>query len=399
MKFLFTNIISESKILIKNKLRLFENERELGASLASQMNTPYVVIYRAAPMSANEFYDRDYVTLSKKFAIEHAESNHVYNEEAFHVIQALVSTKDVFDASNPGEYFYHGPNKKAKEIYVSLGPDEYEGLDEDISFGNRKTTKADLRRTQERIDTARAFIARQPLQDQEDYWNKITHNHYEQGFIASAVVDIRGDVQIRTYKAAAGDVRQNQYDLRGEDEKHIVLPISAHPGIDHPNTQDRSGHAKTQGGINNPTRVHGEEIGSPASDAQIKAYAYYGEVILDFLKSKMTGLDSYTDGSGAELANETDPRDKILMLNKELKRRLRKNVIVQTEWKAFLNALIRLGVDLHNIDFRKDLATDEQWGEVIKMAGLSQTQAPMDNDAAYKEKLAAMDALKARHRR
>jgi predicted nucleotidyltransferase len=96
------------------------------------MNTPYVVIYRAAPMSANEFYDRDYVTLSKKFAIGHAENNHVYNEEPFHVIQALVSTKDIFDASNPGEYFYHGPNKKAKEIYVSLGPDEYEGLNENF---------------------------------------------------------------------------------------------------------------------------------------------------------------------------------------------------------------------------------------------------------------------------
>jgi hypothetical protein len=190
-------------------------------------------------MSANEFYDRDYVTLSKKFAIEHAENNHVYHDEPFHVIQALVSTQNVFDASNPGEYFYSGPNKKAKEIYVSLGPDEYEGLDEDISFGNRKTTKADLRRTQERIDTARAFIARQPLQDQEDYWNKITHNHHEQGFIASAVVDVRGDIQIRTYKASAADVRQNQYDLRGEDDKHIVLPISAHPGIDHPSTKPK----------------------------------------------------------------------------------------------------------------------------------------------------------------
>lgn len=270
---------------------------------------------------------------------------------------------------------------------------------EDISFGNRKTTKADLIRTQERIDTARAFITRQPLQDQENYWNKITHNHYEQGFIASAVVDVRGDVQIRTYKAAAGDVRQNQYDLRGEDDKHIVLPISAHPGIDHPNTQDRSGFAKTQGGVNNPTRVRGEEIGSPASDAQIKAYAYYGEVIMDFLKSKMNGLDSYTDGSGAELANKTDPRDKILMLNKELKRRLKKNAISQSEWKAFLNAVIKVGIDLHNIDFRKDLATNEQWNEVIKMAGLYQNQPPKDNDAAYQEKLAAMDALKARHRR
>lgn len=102
--------------------------RELGKSLSQQMSTPIVTIYRAAPMSSNEFFDRDFVTLSKKFAIEHAENNHVYYEEPQHVIQALVFTKDIYDAPNPGEYFYSGPNKKAKEIYVTKGLD-YEGLD------------------------------------------------------------------------------------------------------------------------------------------------------------------------------------------------------------------------------------------------------------------------------
>lgn len=107
-----------------------DSGRELGKSLANQISTPFITIYRAAPMGANEFFDKDYVTLSKKFAIEHAENNHVYHDEPYHVIQALVSTKDVYDAYNPGEYFYSGPNKKAREIYVSLGPDEYEGLEE-----------------------------------------------------------------------------------------------------------------------------------------------------------------------------------------------------------------------------------------------------------------------------
>ena len=104
-------------------------ERKLGKSLSSQMNTPFVIIYRAAPNDVFEFRNMDYVTLSKKFAIEHSESNHVYHEEPFHVIQALVSTNNVFDAYNPGEYFYSGQPKKAKEIYVSKG-DDYEGLDE-----------------------------------------------------------------------------------------------------------------------------------------------------------------------------------------------------------------------------------------------------------------------------
>jgi|TARA_R110000782_G_scaffold21110_1_gene56884 hypothetical protein len=322
MKFFFINIISESKNLIKNKLRLLENERELGPSLAK-----------------------------------------------------------------PSEFFY-------------TGPDEYEGINEEMTYGNRtpqKATKADLIRTQEKVELARAFIARQSPKDQEEYWTKITTNKYEQGFIASAVVNTRGDVQIRTYNAAAADVRQNQYGVRGEDEKHMPLLVSAHPGIDHPNSSDRSGYAKTRGGINNPTRVH-DESGSPASDAQIKAYAYYGEVIVDFVKNKMMGLDSYTDGSGAEIANQMDPKEKILKLNKDLKQQLKKNVIPPTEWRAFLNALNKLGIDLQNIDFTKDLATKEQWAQAIKLAGLKPTQGPIDNDVAYREKLAAMDKLKNKHR-
>ena len=120
---------------IKNLKNLKEEDgRKLGKSLANQMSTPYVTIYRAAPMSANEFFDRDYITLSKKFAVYHAETNHAYHDEPYHIIQALVSTKDVYDASNPGEYFYSGPNKKGKEIYVSKGPDEFEGPDEFDKF-------------------------------------------------------------------------------------------------------------------------------------------------------------------------------------------------------------------------------------------------------------------------
>lgn len=124
--------LNETKTLIKNKLRkmLNENERELGKSLAQQFSTPYITIYRAAPMPITEFMDKDYVTLSKKFAIEHAENNHVHHEEPYHVIQALVSTQNVFDAYNPSEFFYSGPNKTGKEIYVSLGPDHYEGYED-----------------------------------------------------------------------------------------------------------------------------------------------------------------------------------------------------------------------------------------------------------------------------
>ena len=94
-----------------------------------------------------------------------------------------------------------------------------------------------------------------------------------------------------------------------------------------------------------------------------------------------------------------DQKEKILKLNKYLKTRLRKNTIPPTEWKSFLNALTRLGIDLQKLDFRKDLATDEQWNEVLKLAKLKPTTAPQDDEAAYREKLAAMDALKAKYKR
>lgn len=118
------------------------SDRKLGKSLKSQFSTPYVLVYRAAPMSANEFFDKDYVTLSKKFAIEHAENNHIYHEEPQHVIQALISTENVYDAYNPGEYFYSGPNKKAKEIYVTKGED-FQGLSEIFLESKNKKNKLD----------------------------------------------------------------------------------------------------------------------------------------------------------------------------------------------------------------------------------------------------------------
>src|SRR5690606_4475609 len=96
-------------------------DRKLGKNLASQTSTPYVTLYRAAPADVFEFRDRDYTTLSKQFAIDHAENNHIYHDSPYHVLQALVSTSNIFDAHNPGEYFYSGPPKKAKIIYVSKG--------------------------------------------------------------------------------------------------------------------------------------------------------------------------------------------------------------------------------------------------------------------------------------
>ena len=96
---------------------------------SDSVDNKYVVMYRAVAKNVTEFYNKDYVTLSKKFAVEHAENNEAYHEEKQQVIQALINTRELYEASNPGEYFYSGPDKKGKIIYITKGYD-YEGWGE-----------------------------------------------------------------------------------------------------------------------------------------------------------------------------------------------------------------------------------------------------------------------------
>jgi hypothetical protein len=130
----FTSFTDDIRILNVQNLNassdedLYETEeRTLGLSIKDQGGPSFVTLYRACHTSITTFKDKDYCTLSKKFAIEHAENNHVYHDEPYHVIRGLISSDLVFDAYNPGEYFYSGPEKQGKVIYTSLGPDEYDG--------------------------------------------------------------------------------------------------------------------------------------------------------------------------------------------------------------------------------------------------------------------------------
>jgi len=85
------------------------------------------MIYRACPVNVVTFSEMDYVTKSLKFAKEHAESMYWTEEEPYHVISAMVSNRPnsvhLFHASNPGEYFYGGPDLKGKVVYKA---NEYE---------------------------------------------------------------------------------------------------------------------------------------------------------------------------------------------------------------------------------------------------------------------------------
>lgn len=100
-------------------------ERNVGKRLSETSKEKYAYIYRAT--NNTTFHTNDYVTLSGRFAIEHAESNHVVNDEQHVVIKKMVKTSDVAEATNPGEYFYIGPDVEGKVVYTTLGPEEYEG--------------------------------------------------------------------------------------------------------------------------------------------------------------------------------------------------------------------------------------------------------------------------------
>ena len=115
---------------------LKENEERVHGKLLSEIKPELktVIIFRARDNKSDEIEPKDYVTLSSKFALEHAESNHVYSDEQHFVIRATVSTKHLAEASNPGEWFYIGPKIHGDVVYKSLGPDEYEGKIVDLKF-------------------------------------------------------------------------------------------------------------------------------------------------------------------------------------------------------------------------------------------------------------------------
>jgi len=78
----------------------------------------YVEIYRAVPTNMLHIKPMDYVTRSKKWAIGHAEHSVAVQEEPQHVLMAMVKSSDVYEAGNPGEYFYDGPEIKGKPVFV-----------------------------------------------------------------------------------------------------------------------------------------------------------------------------------------------------------------------------------------------------------------------------------------
>lgn len=78
-----------------------------------------VTIYRAQPAFTNIIRTNDYVTLSRKFAIEHAVTSAVYNEEPFFVVMKTVPKDKIKEADNPGEYRWMGDDIKATPVEIA----------------------------------------------------------------------------------------------------------------------------------------------------------------------------------------------------------------------------------------------------------------------------------------
>lgn len=93
-------------------------DRALGKSLPETgYQWKYVNILRAVDARETSIKPMDYVTRSEKFAVEHAEHQAAVTSAPQAVLKAMVKAADVYEAYNPGEYFYNGPVVQGVVIY------------------------------------------------------------------------------------------------------------------------------------------------------------------------------------------------------------------------------------------------------------------------------------------
>jgi hypothetical protein len=185
-----------------------------------------------------------------------------------------------------------------------------------IEANDRYATKRDYFTTLFKVTKARQ------LYGGDEYWENVQDGQW----VGAAIVNIHGIMsKISTYNAPAGQVRANDLGMRGENPHYLEFRIMAGRGIEHKDTYSPNLQpARTRGGLGSeenegtftmelPQGVALEngatsitfglpKPGSPASDAAIKTYLIYGDVILDFVKSNMKDKVGYVDGKGAEVS-------------------------------------------------------------------------------------------------
>lgn len=103
--------------LLKKNESIVESRKKMAGKSLRDLGVQFkVLIYRAPEKSVLSFSDGDYVTRSKKFALGHAAHNADMEGETYDVIKAFVEPDLVFEAPNPGEFFYFGPSIKGKHV-------------------------------------------------------------------------------------------------------------------------------------------------------------------------------------------------------------------------------------------------------------------------------------------
>lgn len=95
------------------------SERVAGKSLAELGHKLRVTIYRAVRYDISVIKNMDYITMSYRFAKEHAEHMAAVEQEDYIVLMVRLNPENVFEAYNPDEYFYKGPDIVARQIYVA----------------------------------------------------------------------------------------------------------------------------------------------------------------------------------------------------------------------------------------------------------------------------------------
>ena len=218
---------------------------------------------------------------------------------------------------------------------------------------DRYATKRDYFTTLFKITTAKKLYGNDP------YWENVQDGQW----VGASIVNIHGNIsKVSTYTAPAGQVRANDLGMRGENPHYLEFKIMAGRGIEHPDTYSPNVQpARTRQGLGSkefegtftmdlPQGVsleNGEtsitfglaKPGSPASDAEIKTYLIYGDVILDFVKNNMKDKVGYVDGKGAEIsanAMANNPALQRKKQKKDLEMELGRR-ISDTEFEEFLN--------------------------------------------------------------
>ena len=192
------------------------------------------------------------------------------------------------------------------------------------------------------------------------YGNDPYFQNIEAGqFVGVAIVGITGKVSISTHLAPAADVRKNDLGL-SETSHYITFKVMAGRGIEHPDTYSPNKQpAITRGGIEGQELKftsklpNGEELengetmvnfslpkpGSPASDAQIKTWLVYGDIIADFVKRNTRFASGYKNAAAADISKEkmaANPALERHKKKKDLEMELGRR-ITDSEFETFLS--------------------------------------------------------------